>query len=375
MKKVFIFVGTRPEAIKMSPIYMEMKKRQNFNPILVSSGQHKEMLSQALNDFGLQPDIDLNLMTTGQTLSSLSARLFERIDSLLERESPDVVLVQGDTTTVQVASLVSFYRKIPVGHVEAGLRSHDILSPFPEELNRRITGLVANWHFAPTQLAAQNLISEGIDPDNICVSGNTVIDSLLWTMDQLKKDPPELTQDIQNVISEGRKIILVTGHRRESFGKGFENICSAIEEIAKRFPDIRVIYPVHLNPEVRKIVLRRLSNHNGIILTAPLSYRPFLQLMSKSHLILSDSGGIQEEAPSLGKPLLIMRNVTERPEGISAGVNFLVGTDKDKILKTVTDFLLSDDKYKSVTSRQNPFGDGHASSYIIDFLEKKLGLE
>lgn len=375
MKKVFIFVGTRPEAIKMSPIYMEMKKRQNFNPILVSSGQHKEMLSQALNDFGLQPDIDLNLMTTGQTLSSLSARLFERIDSLLERESPDVVLVQGDTTTVQVASLVSFYRKIPVGHVEAGLRSHDILSPFPEELNRRITGLVANWHFAPTQLAAQNLISEGIDPDNICVSGNTVIDSLLWTMDQLKKDPPELTQDIQNVISEGRKIILVTGHRRESFGKGFENICSAIEEIAKRFPDIRVIYPVHLNPEVRKIVLRRLSNHNGIILTAPLSYRPFLQLMSKSHLILSDSGGIQEEAPSLGKPLLIMRNVTERPEGISAGVNFLVGTDKDKILKAVTDFLLSDDKYKSVTSRQNPFGDGHASSYIIDFLEKKLGLE
>lgn len=373
MKKVFIFVGTRPEAIKMSPIYMEMKKRQNFNPILVSSGQHKEMLSQALNDFGLQPDIDLNLMTTGQTLSSLSARLFERIDSLLERESPDVVLVQGDTTTVQVASLVSFYRKIPVGHVEAGLRSHDILSPFPEELNRRITGLVANWHFAPTQLAAQNLISEGIDPDNICVSGNTVIDSLLWTMDQLKKDPPELTQDIQNVISEGRKIILVTGHRRESFGKGFENICSAIEEIAKRFPDIRVIYPVHLNPEVRKIVLRRLSNHNGIILTAPLSYRPFLQLMSKSHLILSDSGGIQEEAPSLGKPLLIMRNVTERPEGISAGVNFLVGTDKDKILKTVTDFLLSDDKYKSVTSRQNPFGDGHASSYIIDFLEKKIG--
>lgn len=370
MKKVFIFVGTRPEAIKMSPIYMEMKKNPNFQPVLVSTGQHKEMLLQALQDFNLTPDIDLNIMTYGQTLSSMSAKLFEKIDQLLEVEKPDMVLVQGDTTTVQVASLVAFYRKIPVGHVEAGLRSHDIYSPYPEELNRRITSLVATWHFAPTEKAAQNLLQEGVSTDRICTSGNTVIDSLLWMSERLKDNPPDLPIDLQKIIAEDKKIILVTGHRRESFGKGFENICSAIEELAKRFPDVRIIYPVHLNPEVRKIVLKRLSNHKGILLISPLSYKSFVYLMNKSYLILSDSGGIQEEAPSLGKPVLVLRDVTERPEGISAGVNFLVGTESSKIIEKVTKFLTDEEKYKTVATKKSPFGDGKAANHIIKFLEE-----
>lgn len=372
MKKILVFVGTRPEAIKMAPIYMELKKHPNFDPILVSSGQHKEMLYQALNDFNLVPDIDLGIMTSNQTLSGMSARLFVAIDDLLEREHPDAVLVQGDTTTVQVASLAAFYKQIPVGHVEAGLRSHNILSPFPEELNRKITGIVARWHFAPTLRAKQNLLDEGVNDSNIIVSGNTVIDSLLWTKEQVELNPPVLPANIQKIIDSGKKIILVTGHRRESFGKGFENICSALDKIAKKFPDVQIIYPVHLNPKVRQVVRERLDHHEGILLCDPITYRPFVYLMNKSYIILSDSGGIQEEAPSLGKPVLIMRNLTERPEGVEAGLNFLVGTDVDKIVEKTQEFIEHPDKHKSISGIKSPFGNGDAAKQIVSFLAGKF---
>lgn len=351
---------------------MELKKHPNFDPILVSSGQHKEMLYQALNDFNLVPDIDLGIMTSNQTLSGMSARLFVAIDDLLEREHPDAVLVQGDTTTVQVASLAAFYKQIPVGHVEAGLRSHNILSPFPEELNRKITGIVARWHFAPTLRAKQNLLDEGVNDSNIIVSGNTVIDSLLWTKEKVELNPPVLPANIQKIIDSGKKIILVTGHRRESFGKGFENICSALDKIAKKFPDVQIIYPVHLNPKVRQVVRERLDHHEGILLCDPITYRPFVYLMNKSYIILSDSGGIQEEAPSLGKPVLIMRNLTERPEGVEAGLNFLVGTDVDKIVEKTQEFIEHPDKYKSISGIKSPFGNGDAAKQIVSFLAGKF---
>jgi len=372
LKKILVFVGTRPEAIKMAPVFFELKRRAEFNPLLVSTGQHKEMLSQALSDFGLTPDIDLNVMTTNQTLSGVSAKLFESIDKLLESENPDAILVQGDTTTVQVASLASFYRGIPIGHVEAGLRSHNMHAPFPEELNRRVTALVADWHFAPTNLSKENLLSEKIQDSRILVSGNTVIDALFWMTKKMEIQPPKLPIDIEKSIAEGKRIILVTGHRRESFGQGFENICTALELIAKNFPNDQIIYPVHLNPKVRTIVNGRLKDHENITLADPLPYESFVFLMNKSYIILSDSGGIQEEAPSLGKPVLVMRTVTERPEGVDAGVNFLVGTDPQAIFNLASEFLRDDKKYHAISSIESPFGDGKAAQKICDFLQKQL---
>lgn len=371
-KKVLVFVGTRPEAIKMAPVYKELKLRKGFNPILVSSGQHKEMLAQALTSFDLAPDIDLKVMTSGQSLSGMSARLFEAIDGLLEKEEPDCILVQGDTTTVQVASLVAFYRRIPVGHVEAGLRSHNIYSPFPEELNRKITGLVATWHFAPTSLSKNNLLSEGIPEDKILVSGNTVIDSLKWMCAKLEKEPPKLPLEIEDAISQNRRIILVTAHRRESFGDGFEHICAAIEKLSAAFPEDRIVYPLHLNPNVRKVVFAHLNNHKGIILIDPLDYETFVYLVNKSYLVLTDSGGIQEEAPSLGKPVLVMRDVTERPEGVEAGVNLLVGTDASRIFSTANKFLVDLKEHARIVAIPSPFGDGTASKQIVNFLEKHI---
>ena len=372
MKKILVFVGTRPEAIKMAPIYFELKKRGVFKPVLVSTGQHKEMLSQALCDFGLEPDINLSVMTTNQSLSGASAKLFDSIDELLMSEHPDAVLVQGDTTTVQVASLASFYRGIPIGHVEAGLRSNDMLAPFPEELNRRITSLVANWHFAPTELSRENLLKERINPANIIVSGNPVIDALFWMSQKMEIEPPVLPLDVQGHINSRKRIILVTGHRRESFGQGFENICTALELIAKNFPSDQIIYPVHLNPKLRSVGKARLGGYQSITLTDPLSYESFVYLMNKSYLILSDSGGIQEEAPSLGKPVLVMREVTERPEGVEAGVNFLVGTDAKRIYNLASEFLTNERKYKSISSIPSPFGDGRAAEKICDFLERAM---
>ena len=369
MRKVVVMVGTRPEAIKMAPVYLELKKYpQDFQPILVSTGQHKEMLQQALMDFGVSPDIDLHIMTQNQTLSGMSAKLFGSVDSLFSDLQPDIVLVQGDTTTVMVASLCAFYHKIPVGHVEAGLRSHNINLPFPEELNRRVTGIVANWHFAPTELSAENLIREGISSENICVSGNTVIDSLLFMQKKVNANPPQLPFELEQIIKENRRIILVTGHRRESVGHGFVNMCEAIKELAARFPEDRIVYPVHLNPQVRETVFSYLKNVPGVILTDPLPYRPFVYLMDKSYLILTDSGGIQEEGPSIGKPVLIMRDVTERPEGVKAGVNFLVGTDKTSIYDCASSFLIDSLKYREVQKIVSPFGDGFAASRIVKFL-------
>lgn len=372
MKKILVFAGTRPEAIKMLPVYSALRKKNGITVKLIAAGQHKEMLFQAFEDFDVTPDLSLDAMTAGQTLASLSARLFSEIDKLLEVEVPDSVLVQGDTTTVQIAALCAFYRRIPVGHVEAGLRSGDMLSPFPEELNRRIAALIASWHFAPTKRAADNLLAEGIKKSAILVSGNTVVDSLLLMRDRVLAAPPLLPPEVAAIAGTNNRIILVTGHRRESFGDGFRHICEALLELADRFEDIRIVYPVHLNPNVHNTVRRMLSGHPRIILTSPLSYKPFVYLMEKSHLILSDSGGIQEEGPSLGKPVLVMRDVTERPEGVEAGVNILVGTDREKIVGEASRLLSDDAAYSNMVSRKNPYGDGHAGEYIAEFLVRQL---
>jgi UDP-N-acetylglucosamine 2-epimerase len=372
MKKLLLFAGTRPEAIKMLPVLRALRETHAFDVRLVATGQHKEMLAQALADFDVRPDISLDVMAPDQTLAGLSARLFEAVDNLLAREQPDAVLVQGDTTTVQVTSLCAFYRRIPVGHVEAGLRSRNMYAPFPEELNRRVTGLVAAWHFAPTELARANLLAEKVEEGNILVTGNTVIDSLLWMREKVLRDPPPLPPLLEEAVASGRRIVLVTGHRRENFGEGFKNICLALREIASAFPEERIIYPVHLNPNVRGEVLRSLGDTPGVLLTDPLSYKPFIRLMQAVYIILTDSGGIQEEGPSLGKPVLIMREVTERPEGVEAGVNRLVGAGAGHIVAAVTELLANPAAYQGMTATRNPYGDGKAGERIADFLQKHV---
>jgi UDP-N-acetylglucosamine 2-epimerase len=372
MQKILVFAGTRPEAIKMFPVFTALRQRGETACKLVAAGQHKEMLSQAFQDFGVTPDLSLDVMAAGQTPAALSAKLFSAVDALLDEEKPDAVLVQGDTTTVQIASLCAFYRRIPIGHVEAGLRSGNMLAPFPEELNRRVAGLTATWHFAPTQLAADNLIAECVDKKSILVSGNTVIDSLLFMRDKVLAVQPHLPDELSPALRGERRILLVTGHRRESFGEGFRNICEALLQLADSFADLFIVYPVHLNPNVQGVVKRMLGGHPRIILTDPLSYKPFVYLMNKAHLILSDSGGIQEEGPSLGKPVLVMRELTERPEGIEAGVNMLVGTSRERIVEKVSRLLSDECLYQSMAARKNPYGDGHAGEYIADFLARKL---
>lgn len=372
MKKIFLFVGTRPEAIKMAPVFKELKKSGKADVRLIATGQHKEMLSQALADFHLQPDINMQVMSAGQTLAGLSARLFEQADNLLKEEKPDVVLVQGDTTTVQVVSLCAFYHRIPVGHIEAGLRSHNMQAPFPEELNRRVTALASTWHFAPTELSRQNLLNEGVSDNAILVTGNTVIDALLWMRNEVIREKPPLPPAIEQALATDHPVILVTGHRRENFGAGFRQICQALLEIAGKFPDAKLVYPVHLNPNVRNDVMRLLGNTPNILLEDPLSYKPFIRLMNACHLILTDSGGIQEEGPSLGKPVLIMRDVTERPEGIEAGVNKLVGTDTARIIDEVSALLSDKAAYARMAMAQNPYGDGKASERIAQFLQSRL---
>ncbi|MDR1125422.1 MAG: UDP-N-acetylglucosamine 2-epimerase (non-hydrolyzing), partial [Deltaproteobacteria bacterium] len=289
MKKTLLFAGTRPEAIKILPVYSALRKKNGISAKLVATGQHREMLAQAFTDFGVTPDISLDVMAGGQTLAALSSRLFTTVDRLLEKEMPDAVFVQGDTTTVQVTALCAFYRKIPIGHVEAGLRSGNMHAPFPEELNRRVAGLAASWHFAPTRRAADNLLAEGVEERTILVSGNTVIDSLLLMRDLALASPPALPRKVADVVESDHRIILVTGHRRENFGDGFKQICEAVLALADAFTDIRIVYPVHLNPNVQNIVKRLLDAHPRIVLTSPLSYKPFVYLMNKSHIILSDS--------------------------------------------------------------------------------------
>lgn len=367
MPKIIFIAGTRPEAIKLAPV---IKKFQEYNQILesliCSTGQHREMLKQAFLDFELSPDIDLALMSPGQSLAGLSSKLFQAVDDMLEREKPDWILVQGDTTTVMVASLCAFYKGIGVGHIEAGLRSFDRFHPFPEEINRKVTGLVADKHFPPTPGARENLIREGVPESAIKVTGNTVIDALLWMAGKVRLEKPLLPPPVERVLAEQKNYVLITGHRRESFGQGFENICLAIRELAHMFTQTAFIYPVHLNPNVQKPVLDILGDVPGVLLIEPQTYKPFVRLMDGCALILTDSGGIQEEAPSLGKPVLVMRDVTERPEGVEAGTSKLVGPNRDTIIREVTSLLTDDQAYAAMAQAQNPYGDGQASRRIFE---------
>lgn len=368
MKNILVIAGTRPEAVKMAPVVYELRRRSGeFGVHLCAAGQHRQMLEQTFADFGLTPDSSLDVMTGGQSLASLSARLFGAVDALLERLAPHAVLVQGDTTTVQVSALSAFYRGIPVGHVEAGLRTWDCRAPFPEEANRRIVGLVARWHYAPTGLARDNLLVERVRPQDILVTGNTVVDALLMTREAVRRDPPPLPARVEEALAR-HPVILVTGHRRESFGPGLERICAALAAIAAAAPRARIVYPVHLNPRVRGPVTALLGAIPNIFLEEPLPYRAFVRLMEGCSLILTDSGGIQEEGPSLGKPVLIMRDVTERPEGVEAGVNVLVGTDAENIRAQTLRLLDDPQAVALMAATRNPYGDGMAATRIADHL-------
>ncbi len=368
-----IVFGTRPEAIKMVPVVMALKaKPEQFDVCVCVTAQHREMLDQVLELFNITPDIDLNLMQQGQTLGELTARALTALQQTMQKIKPDIVLVHGDTTTTFTASLAAFYAQIPVGHVEAGLRTHNIYSPWPEEFNRRVTGIVANYHFAPTQGSQDNLLAENTSAKNIIVTGNTVIDALQWVVEKIEQDFA-LTNALQKqfpMLNPNKKLILVTGHRRENFGSGFLNICQAIANIAKR-NDIQIIYPVHLNPNVQQPVNDILGKLNNVHLIEPQDYLPFVYLMNQAHIILTDSGGIQEEAPSLGKPVLVMRNTTERPEAISAGTVKLVGTNQTTIEQEIIKLLDTPEEYKKMAYAHNPYGDGKASERISEFLIKQ----
>jgi UDP-N-acetylglucosamine 2-epimerase (non-hydrolysing) len=377
MIKVLSVFGTRPEAIKMAPLVKALGLESDIDARVCVTAQHREMLDQVLDLFEIVPDYDLNIMRTGQSLYEITGLILTRIQSILNEYRPDIVLVHGDTSTTFAASLAAFYQKIPVGHVEAGLRTGNIYSPWPEEANRKLTGVLATLHFAPTCVASKNLRDEGVSAANIVETGNTVIDALIQVIKIIKKNDvirAQLNKKFKFLDSD-KKLILVTGHRRENFGDGFEGICSAISELAKQHRDVQIIYPVHLNPNVREPVARILSGINNVFLIEPQEYLPFVYLMDRSYLILTDSGGIQEEAPSLGKPVLVMRETTERPEAVDAGTVVLVGTDKNKIVKNVNELLLNSDVYSRMSLSHNPYGDGHACKRIIvkirqSFLEK-----
>lgn len=372
-KKVLLVFGTRPEAIKMAPLALQLKQQEaSFETKVCVTGQHRQMLDQVLELFSLTPDYDLNLMKPGQTLSDITSGVLKGLEQVFAEWTPDVVLVHGDTATTFAASLAAYYHKIAVGHVEAGLRTGDIYSPWPEEANRKLTGALTTYHFAPTQSSYNNLIKENIDPKNITITGNTVIDALLTVKEKVETDRAVIAQFEQqfNFLDSTKKLILVTGHRRENFGQGFLNICTALANIAKQYPDVQIVYPVHLNPNVQKPVNELLSGISNIYLIAPQDYLPFVYLMNHSYLILTDSGGIQEEAPSLGKPVLVMRDTTERPEAVEAGTVKLVGTDAALIQQSVIELLENIDLYQTMAAAHNPYGDGTASQQIIHALKK-----
>jgi len=370
VKKILTIFGTRPEAIKLAPVIKELERR---NDVFVSkvcvTAQHREMLDPFLQLFGINPDWDLNIMQPNQSLFDVTAKALVKLKEVLEKEKPDLVLVQGDTTTTFTAALAAYYLKIKVGHVEAGLRTLDKYNPFPEELNRRLVGHIADLHFAPTKRAKENLLSEGIPESSIFVTGNTVVDALFMILARTTSEdylPKALSQP-------DRKLILVTAHRRESFGEGIANICLALKEIVKRVPDVEIVYPVHLNPNVREPVYRMLGGVERVHLIEPLDYIPFVHLMKASYLILTDSGGIQEEAPSLGKPVLVLRNITERPEAVEAGAAKLVGTDPQRIVVETLRLLQDPSEYSKMANVPNPFGDGRAALRIADILESTSG--
>ena len=371
MKKILIVFGTRPEAIKLCPLVRKLKEHADIFELTVCvTAQHREMLDQVLHVFDVVPDYDLNLMKNDQTLFDITSSCLIEIGSVIIKEKPDIVLVQGDTTTTFVASLAAYYHKVKIGHVEAGLRTGNKYSPFPEEINRRITTVLADIHFAPTQNSKNNLLSEGIREDAIVVTGNTVIDALLLVREKIKHEKKDYKKF--DIIDFTKKIILVTGHRRENFGQDFINICQALKEIANKHQDVEIVYPVHLNPNVRKPVYSMLSGMSNVKLIEPLDYEPFVYLMDKSCFIISDSGGVQEEAPSLGKPVLVTRNTTERPEAVEAGTVKLVGTDKETIVFEAERLLGDHRYYLEMSGIQNPYGDGHACERIVVALESYL---
>lgn len=370
-KKILIVFGTRPEAIKFAPLIREFKKYKIFEVRVCVTGQHREMLYQVLNFFNITPDINLNLMKKNQTLFHISSKILNNFEKILFKLKPDLVFVQGDTSTAFIAALAAFYKKIKVAHLEAGLRSYNKFSPFPEEINRILISKIADYHFAPTEKAKKNLFRENIK-NNVYVVGNTVIDALFLGLDIIKKEGEEKYYKHFNFIDFSKKIILVTGHRRESFGKPFENICYALKEIANDYNNLEIVYPVHLNPNVRKPVNKILKRIQNIHSIEPLEYPYLIWLMNKSYLVLTDSGGIQEEAPSLGKPVLVMRDVTERTEGIEAGTAKLVGTDKEKIKSEVCKLLDDKDKYYKISKSINPYGDGKSSERIVKCILKEL---
>lgn len=385
--KIVVLVGTRPEVIKMAPVYMAVSATETLSPHLLSTGQHREMLSQALDAFHLIPDFDLQLMRPSQTLPELTARVLSAVSKFLLEKRPDAILVQGDTTTVLAGAMAAAMAKIPVGHVEAGLRTYDMNHPFPEEMNRRLVSPLARWNFVPTEQSRQNLISERIDPETIHVTGNSVIDALLWMRKKVAKrtEPANAVARRLGMPSgfadryfpdsdsaSSAKWILVTGHRRESFGGGFESICESLLEISRLFPDVGILYPMHLNPNVREPVNRLLADNPQISLIEPAGYEDFIWLMDRCYFLLSDSGGVQEEAPSLGKPVLVMRETTERPEGVTAGTCRLVGTDRSKIVREASLLLGDSAEYKVRSQLKNPYGDGRTAERICEILERDL---
>lgn len=410
-KQIALIVGTRPEVIKMAPVYFALQASATLQPLLISTGQHREMLAQALGVFGLQPDIDLGLMQPGQTLPDLTARVLTSMTTVLRERRPAAVLVQGDTTTVLGATLAAFYEKIPVGHVEAGLRTYDFEAPWPEEMNRRLADPISRWCFAPTEWSAANLRAERIPADRVFVTGNTVVDALLWVRSKLERTgrtqaevvnrcqiPADFAAEFLNDPVKGdslsvncngggphreepithhpasprKRWLLITGHRRESFGQGFENICRAIAQMAERYPDLGMLYPVHLNPNVQEPVRRILGQNPRVVLIPPVGYEDFIWLMDRAYFVLSDSGGVQEEAPSVGKPVLVMRDTTERPEGIEAGTCRLVGTSPEVIFREAAILLEDAENYSQRSALRNPYGDGRASCKIAKVLETHL---
>ena len=382
MKKVMLVFGTRPEAIKMAPLVKEFQKQpKRIETVVCVTGQHREMLDQVLKIFDIKPDYDLNIMKQGQDLYDVTARVLTGMRDVLKEVKPDVVLVHGDTTTSTAAALAAFYQQIPVGHVEAGLRTHNIYSPWPEEMNRLLTGRLATYHFSPTPLSRNNLIKESVDDRNIIITGNTVIDALYWVVDKIKNNK-ELDNELEDILSKagydvnrlnnGKKLVLITGHRRENFGDGFINMCTAIKDLTVKYPDLDFVYPMHLNPNVRKpiheVFGENLSGLKNMFFIEPLEYSSFVYLMEKSSIVLTDSGGIQEEAPGLGKPVLVMRDTTERPEALDAGTVKLVGTDYNKIVNEVSSLIDDKAAYEKMSKAVNPYGDGLACGRIVNAL-------
>lgn len=379
MKRILFVFGTRPEAIKMAPLILEAKRHSTeLHTMVCVTGQHREMLDQVLKIFSITPDYDLNIMQKGQDLYDVTSRVLLGMREILKESKPDIVLVHGDTTTSTAAALASFYQQIPVGHVEAGLRTHNIYSPWPEEMNRQLTARIASYHFAPTQLSCENLLSEGVERSKIDVTGNTVIDALHWVVNRINNDAhlkETIVEQIRQAgydtkrLNENRKLVLITGHRRENFGQGFDNICRAIKALANDQQGVDFVYPMHLNPNVRQAIAKTFGDKSQQLSNAffiePLEYLNFIYLMEQSSIVLTDSGGIQEEAPGLGKPVLVMRDTTERPEAVDAGTVKLVGTSYEKIVKGVTDLLKDEEIYAQMSQAVNPYGDGKASIRIL----------